>query len=129
MNSISFTSLGLLHKKSPCRHRGSQTCEHLQLTQGEWELSKRPTDQSKLRWVTNTFKPFKSTGSDGTAPAIMQYKACLSTGYTPRAWWQVKVTFTPKPRKANYTETKSCHPISLLKTMENWWIRKSGTRF
>jgi hypothetical protein len=47
---------------------------------------------------------------------------CISQEYIPIAWRQVKVTFIPKPGKANYTEAKAYCPISLssflLKTME-----------
>jgi hypothetical protein len=43
------------------------------------------------------------------------------------------VTSIPKPRKANYTEAKAHHPISLspsiLKTWKNWWRGIIGTRF
>jgi hypothetical protein len=100
-----------------------------------WELSKRVTDQSKIRWAINTFKPFKSAGTDDIAPALLQQgvdhltthlcrilRACLARGYITTAWKQVKVTFIPKPRKAKYTEAKAYRPISLLsfmlKTME-----------
>jgi hypothetical protein len=42
--------------------------------------------------------------------------------YIPRALRQVTVTFTPKPRKTDYTQAKAYHPIrlssSLLKEME-----------
>jgi hypothetical protein len=43
-------------------------------------------------------------------------------GFIPTAWRQVRVTFTPKPRKLDYTEAKAYRPISLssflLKTTE-----------
>ena len=35
------------------------------------ELSKRVIDQSKIRWVISTFKPFKSAGTDGIVPALL----------------------------------------------------------
>jgi hypothetical protein len=48
--------------------------------------------------------------------------ACLTRGFIPIAWRQVKVTFIPKPGKANYTKAKAYRPISLSsfmpKTME-----------
>ena len=50
------------------------------------------------------------TGKDGIFPALLQegqkvvipylvriFRACLSTGYVPAIWRQVKVLFTPKP--------------------------------
>jgi hypothetical protein len=92
-------------------------------------------NQSKIKWAISTFKPFKSAGTDGIVPALLQHsvehlaphlccilKACLAYGYTPKAWRQTKVTFTPKPGKASYTEGKAYHVISLssfsLKTMQ-----------
>jgi hypothetical protein len=83
----------------------------------------------------SAFKPFKLAGSDGIVPAVLQqrvehltthlchiFRACLARGYISKAWRQVKVTFFPKPGKANYTEAKAYRPISLssfmLKMME-----------
>jgi hypothetical protein len=92
----------------------------------DWELSKKVTDQSKIRWAISTFKPFKSAGTDGIVPALLQqrvehltthlcriFRACLARGYIPKAWRQVKVTFIPKPGKAKYTEAKAYRLISL----------------
>jgi hypothetical protein len=41
------------------------------------------------------------------------FKACLAKEYIPKAWRQVKVTFIPKHRNANYTEAKAYHPNRL----------------
>jgi hypothetical protein len=53
---------------------------------------------------------------------IRIFRACLAGGYILIAWRQVKVTFIPKPRKANYIHAKTYRPISLssfmLKTVE-----------
>jgi hypothetical protein len=38
----------------------------------DWELTKKNIDQSKIRWVISTFKPFKSAGTDGIVPAVLQ---------------------------------------------------------
>jgi hypothetical protein len=101
----------------------------------DWELSIKVIDQSKIRLAISTFKTFKSAYTDGIVPALLQqgvehltthlcciFRACLARGYIPKAWRQVKVTFITKRRKANYTEAKAYHPISLsslmLKTME-----------
>jgi hypothetical protein len=57
----------------------------------------------------------------------------MAYGFIPMAWRQVKVTFTPNPRKLDYTEAKAYRPISLssflLKTMAklvHWHIRYGG---
>jgi hypothetical protein len=101
----------------------------------DWELSKMVTGQSRVRWAINTFKPLKLAGTDRIVPALLQqgveyltthlcriFTACLERGYITIACRQIKVTFIPKPRKANYTKAKAYHPISLLsfmmKTME-----------
>ena len=92
------------------------------------------TGEAVLRSI-ETFRPFKSPGSDGIFPALIQwgkevlaprlreiYVTCLATGFIPRAWRETKVVFLPKPGKGDYTEAKSFRPISLtsflLKTME-----------
>jgi hypothetical protein len=36
---------------------------------------------------------------------------------------QVRVTFTPKPRKADYTKAKAYHPISLLSILLNMTVK------
>jgi hypothetical protein len=65
----------------------------------DWELSKKVTDQSKIRWAISTFTPFTLAGTDGIAPALLQQRAkylvthvccifrgCLARGYVPKAW-------------------------------------------
>jgi hypothetical protein len=101
----------------------------------DWKLVKKVNDQSKIRWAISTFKPFKLAGTNGIVPALLQqgvehlmthlyhiFRACLTRGYIPKVWRQVKAMFIPKPGKAKYIESKAYHPISLssfvLKTME-----------
>jgi hypothetical protein len=92
----------------------------------DWNLARVIIHQSKIRWALNTFKPFKSAGTDGAdllVPHLCRiYRACMAYGFIPMSWRQVKVTFIPKPGKFDYTEAKAYGPISLssflLKTME-----------
>jgi len=37
----------------------------------KWELYKRAIDQFIIRWVTSTFKPNKSAGTDGIVPTML----------------------------------------------------------
>jgi hypothetical protein len=109
-------------------------CRH-GTNRGDWNLARNVINQSKIRWALDTFKPFKSAGTDEIVPTLLQqgmehlaphlcciFRACLVYGYIPMAWRQVRVTFTPKPRKPGYTEAKAYRPISLslflLKMME-----------
>jgi hypothetical protein len=72
---------------------------------------------------------------DGIFPALLQegrevlvpylvriFRTCLTTGYVPPAWRQVKVVFIPRPGRDSYGGPKDYRPISLtsflLKTME-----------
>jgi len=88
-----------------------------------------------VRSAIKAFQPFKSPGPDGIFPALLQwgcdliapymvniFRACLATGYVPKAWRESRVVFLPKPGKKDYTEAKSFRPVSLtsfmLKTME-----------
>jgi hypothetical protein len=102
---------------------------------GDWDLAKCKISQSKIRWALSTFKPFKSAGTEGIVPALLQqgvehlvahlcriFRACMAYGFIPMAWKQVKVTFIPKQGKLDYTKAKVYRPIRLssflLKTME-----------
>jgi hypothetical protein len=99
-------------------------------TREDWELTGRVISQSKIRWAINMFKPFKLARTDGIVPALLQqgiehlvahlchvFSACLAKEYIPKAWRQVKVTFIPKPGKANYTKGKEYLPIILSSFM------------
>jgi hypothetical protein len=101
----------------------------------DWDLAKVLITQSRIKWALDTFTPYKSAGTDGIVPALLQhgaellvphlcriYTACMAYGFIPMAWRQVQVTFIPKPGKSDYTEAKVYRPISLssflLKTIE-----------
>jgi hypothetical protein len=103
-------------------------------------------NQSKIRWAISRFKRFKSAGTSGILPALLQqglehlrahlcpvFRARLARGYIPKAWTQVNVTFIPKPGKANYIKSKAYRLISLysfmLKTMGKLLAGILGTRF
>jgi ribonuclease HI len=99
------------------------------------DIADRIVTTKRLKWAINQFKPFKSPGKDGIYPFLLQegvdiilptlkclFKASISSGFIPKAWRGVKVTFIPKPGRASYVEAKSFRPISLmsfiLKTIE-----------
>jgi hypothetical protein len=109
-------------------------CERI-TNRGDWNLAKRVINQSKIRWALGTFKQFKSAGTDGTVPVLLQqrvehvvphlcriFRDCMAYGFIPTAWRQVKVTFIPKSGKLDYTEAKAYRSSSLssflLRTME-----------
>ena len=84
----------------------------------------------RVKWALHSFDKYKSPGYDGIYPIMLQkgwniigkyivdiYKACLTLGYVPNIWKEVKVTFIPKPGKDDYTSPKSFRPISLTSTM------------
>ena len=91
--------------------------------------------KNNIRWAINSFKPYKSPGSDNISPKLLQhslelivnpleqlFKTSLKLGYIPTAWQSVRVTFIPKPGKNTYNEPKNYRPISLtsflLKSIE-----------
>ena len=45
-------------------------------------------------------------------------KACLASGYIPRTWRQVTLTFIPATQKAKHTQAKAYSPIILLSFMQ-----------
>jgi hypothetical protein len=81
------------------------------------------------------FALYKSPGMDGIFPGMLQqgreavipylvriFHACLSTGYVPAIWRQIKVLFILKPGRNSYSRSGDYKLISLtqflLKTME-----------
>jgi hypothetical protein len=96
----------------------------MQNEQGSLE-SVQECNQSKIRWALGTFQPFKSAGTEEIVLALLQHgvehlvlylcckiRAYLAYGYISVAWRQVGVTFTPKPRKSDYTEANAYHPTA-----------------
>jgi len=70
----------------------------------------------RVEWNTDSFAPYKSPERDGIFPVLLQegqevvvpylvriFRACLSTGYVPTVWRQVKVVFTLKPGRNSYS--------------------------
>jgi hypothetical protein len=88
--------------------RGQQNldaCRHI-TNREDWNLAKHVISQSKIIWALGTFKPYKSAGTYGIVPALMQqgeeylvpqlcriFRPCMAHGFIPLAWRQVKVTF------------------------------------
>jgi len=92
----------------------------------------------RAEWAIDSFVPYKSPGVDGIFLALFQkaqkvivphlvriFQACLSTGYVPAIWRQVKVVFIPKPGMNSYTGPRGYRPISLTsffsKPWRGWW--------
>ncbi|KAM8701675.1 hypothetical protein ACLKA7_000675 [Drosophila subpalustris] len=90
---------------------------------------------SNIAWAINSFKPFKSPGPDGIAPAHLQragktainwhqsiFTGIFRTGKIPEPWKNSKIVFIPKAGKASHITAKVFRPISLtsflLKTFE-----------
>jgi len=101
----------------------------------DWNLAETIVTNRRLEWAISTFKPYKSPGSDGLYPIVMQkasrgimkpmkriMQAVLAMGYIPESWRKVLVKFIPKPGRATYDQASSYRPISLtsfvLKTLE-----------
>jgi hypothetical protein len=99
------------------------------------QVAKRVVTYRRVVWAIESFIPYKSPGMDRIFLALLQegwevlapylvriFCACLATGYVPMAWHQVKVVFTPKPRRDTNCVPTDYRLISLtsflLKTME-----------
>jgi hypothetical protein len=76
------------------------------------ETGQSHNNRIKIRWGLNTVRPFKSAGTDGIVPALVQheaellvskiclkYRARMAFGFVNMASRQVKVTFIPKSGK------------------------------
>ena len=70
----------------------------------DWKVASEITSEDKIKWAIKSFMPFKSSGTNGIFPALLQhgiktiipplnriYKACLAFGYIPKKWREVKV--------------------------------------
>jgi hypothetical protein len=51
------------------------------MNRGDWNLAKHVIYQSKIRWALGTFKRFKSAGTDGIVPALLQQGMELLVSY------------------------------------------------
>jgi hypothetical protein len=125
-------------------------------SRGDWAVSKRVIDYSKLKWAVFSFKPYKSPGIDGIMPIMLQQgisllaskllmllRKSLALGYIPMTWRHMRVVFIPKPGKS-ISQVKSLWPICLmsviLKTLEKlldrhirggggvFWLKNHYTR-
>ena len=82
-----------------------------------------------------TFQPYKSPGSDGVYPVLLQEgledlrlpltkicRATIALGDVPMAWRGSRVVLLPKPGREGYTDVRDFRPISLtsfiLKVLE-----------
>ena len=101
----------------------------------DWRLTARMVTYRRVEWAIDSFAPHKSLGMDSIFQALLQqgweavipylvrlFRACLSIGYVPAIWRQVKVVFIPKPSRNSYSRPRDYRPITLtlflLKTME-----------
>jgi hypothetical protein len=70
---------------------------------GDWNLAKKAINQSRIRQALSTFKPFKSAGTDGIVPALLQqgteylvphlchiFRTCMAYGFISVAWRKYK---------------------------------------
>lgn len=92
----------------------------------DWALANHLINQTKIKWATGTFQPFKTPGMDGIIPALMQkginllasplttlLRASLALGCVPEMWRKARVVFIPKPGRDTYAQPRSFRPISL----------------
>ncbi|XP_029053881.2 uncharacterized protein LOC114881305 [Osmia bicornis bicornis] len=117
------------------RERRRSDNAHTDPAPADWGIAEKVINTDRVKWAIGSFKRFKSPGTDGIFPALLQeggeglyrrlsqiFKSCLAKGYVPKAWRYSNVVFIPKPGKNNYDLAKSYRPISLtyflLKTLE-----------
>jgi hypothetical protein len=95
-----------------------------------WRLATRVVTYRRVEWAIDTFAPYKSPGVDGIFPALLQqarkvvipylvriFRACLSTGYVPAIWWQVRALTVGLE-----TIDPSASHRFFLKLWRGWWI-------
>ena len=87
------------HQKDPI----SLEEQTVHTTKADWDAAKEVVGEQRVKWVLNSFSPYKSPGPDGIYPVLLQkgetliphlcriFKACIAYGYIPKTWRQVKV--------------------------------------
>lgn len=105
----------------------------------------RYIDDHKVIEALSSFGPHKAPGPDGFKPLVLQklpmeittyvtklYQIAVSTGYAPKVWRVMRVTFIPKEGKKDYGNAKAYRPITLsnflLKGLERiiqWYINEN----
>jgi len=109
-------------------------CEDLESLSNEpspivWSPSSNtsiPINGDTVKEAFMALGPDKAPGPDGLSPRVMQnlpqniydmlskmYKLCLTNGYSPKCWREMKVIFIPKHGKESYDSAKSFRPITL----------------
>jgi len=111
------------------------TAAALRTGRSDCRLTARVITYRRVEWAIDSFAPYKSPGMDGIFPALLQegredsipyqvriFRACLSTGYVPAIWRQIKLVFIPKPGRNSYSGPTEFRPIILtsflFKTMD-----------
>jgi hypothetical protein len=97
-------------------------------------LAARVVTYRGVEWAIDSFAPYKRPGMDGIFSALLQegweavipylvrvFRACLSTGYIPAIYRQVKVVFIPKPGRNSYSGPRDYGPISLTTFLLKPW--------
>jgi hypothetical protein len=59
----------------------------------DWDLSKVLITQSRIKWALDTFKPYKSAGTDGIVPALLQHGAELLVPHLCRIYRACMMSF------------------------------------
>jgi len=83
-------------------------------------------NEEKMSWAIKSFYPYKFAGSDDIRPIMLQavceyllswllkiFRGCLTTGYVPKGWREVRAAFIPKAGKIHHCSPKDYRPISL----------------
>ena len=84
-------------------------------------------NETTVRTAVKLFDPYKSPGTDGIYPVLLQkgietllpylvhiFRLSLRTGKLAKQWLTTKMVFIPKVGKSDYTLAKSYRPISLM---------------
>ena len=68
------------------------------------------------------FSALLQEGWEAVIPYLVRvFRACLSTGYVPAIYRQVKVVFIPKPGRNSYSGPRDYGPISLTTFLLKPW--------
>ena len=106
------------------------------------------TNKTAIKEAIKSFSPYKSPGTDGIYPALLQqgeailnpylqtiYQESLEKEKLPKRWTETKAVFIPKPGKEDYTDPKAYRPISLssfllkgLERLVHWYLLETNLK-
>jgi hypothetical protein len=100
---VHFPNSGLIDNLDNGQGQRNLGARQSRTNRADWNLARVIINQTKIRWALNTFKQFKTAGTDEIVPALLQhgadllvprlcriYRACMEYGFIPMLWSKLR---------------------------------------